>query len=161
MLQEPEFWVTVAFFAFVAVAIYLKLPGLINRALDNQAARIRSELDHAARLHRDAQALVTEYQQKKQQVLVEAEQIVAHAKQEAERLAREAEAELTASLERRRALAEAKIARAEAQALKEVRETAVDVAVAAAARLLADQVKGAKGDALVDTAISSLGAKLH
>lgn len=161
MLHEPEFWVAVSFFAFVALALYLKLPALIGNALDEQVAKIKSELDHAAKLHQDAKILVAEYQQKKREVLEEAEQIVAQAKADAERLSREAEADLASSLERRRKLAEAKIARAEAQALKEVREAAVDVAIAASAKLLAEQVQGATGDALVDDAIKGVGAKLH
>lgn len=161
MFQDPEFWVALAFLLFIAAAIYMKLPKLVGHALDEQIAHIRSDLDHAAKLHQDAKALVAEYQQKKREVMAEAEQIVAHAKAEAERTAREAEAELTASLERRRKLAEAKIARAEAQALKEVREAAVDLAIAASAKLLQEQVAGKSGDALVDEAIKSVGAKLH
>lgn len=161
MLHDPEFWIAVSMLLLIVVIVWLKAPGLVNKALDEQSARIRDELEQAAKLHRDAKALLAEYQEKKRQVLAEAEQIVAHAQAEAERLAREAEADLTATLERRRKLAEAKIAQAEAQAIKDVQGAAVDLALAASRQLLAEQMKGPKGQTLLDDAIGGLASKLH
>ncbi len=161
MLHDPEFWIAVSFLLFVVVMIWLKVPGLIGRALDEQSVRIKDELDQAAKLHQDAKALLAEYQEKKRQVMAEAEQIIAHARIEAERLGHEAEVELKATLERRRKLAEAKIAQAEAQAIKDVQAAAVDLALAASRTLLAEQMKGEKGQALLDQAIGGLAAKLH
>jgi F-type H+-transporting ATPase subunit b len=54
-----------------------------------------------------------------------------------------------------------KIAQAEAQAVADVRNQAVDVAIAAAAKLLADNIDTAKADALVDDSIRELERKLH
>ena len=72
----------------------------------------------------------------------EAKAIVAVAKREAEALASETEG-LADTLERRTKLAEEKIARAEAQAISEVRAAAVDAALAAAEKILRDKVIGA------------------
>ncbi|MDY6861223.1 MAG: ATP F0F1 synthase subunit B, partial [Pseudomonadota bacterium] len=57
--------------------------------------------------------------------------------------------------------AEEQIASAEAAALREVRDRAVAVAVAAAADVVAKQMTGAAGDALIDDAIKQAEAKLH
>ena len=56
---------------------------------------------------------------------------------------------------------EDKIARAEAQAVSEVRSTAVDVAMAAAEKLLVEKAGGAAGAPLVDQAIRDLKARLN
>jgi len=161
MLHDPEFWVAVAFFCLIGVFIYFKVPAVIAKALDERSDKIKQDIDRAAKLKADAKALFVEYQRKQRNALKEAEEIIAHAKAEAARLAQEAEAELQASLERRRALAEAKIAQAEAQAVKEVREAAVDLALAAARRIIAGRLEGAKADTLVDQAIADVGRKLH
>jgi F-type H+-transporting ATPase subunit b len=54
-----------------------------------------------------------------------------------------------------------KIAQAEAQAIADVRNQAVDIAMAAAAKLLKDAVDARKGDELVNAAIAELDRKLH
>ncbi len=54
-----------------------------------------------------------------------------------------------------------KIAQAEAQAVAEVRREAVDVATAAAAKLIQSQLDGQKDAALIDQAIAEVGKKLH
>ena len=84
-----------------------------------------------------------------------------HTKVEAERMRKQAESDLAGALKRREEVALEKIAQAEAQALKEVRDQAVDIAVAATAKLLADNIDQAKADSLVDEAIRDVGSKLH
>ncbi|MFN4166533.1 MAG: F0F1 ATP synthase subunit B, partial [Ferrovibrio sp.] len=108
-----------------------------------------------------AQQLFAEYQRKQRNALKEAEEIVAAAEAEAKALVREAEADLKASLERRRKQAEDKIAQAEKQALQEVRATAVEVAVAAAAQVLGQSLQGAAAASQIDRAIGEVKAKLH
>ncbi len=87
--------------------------------------------------------------------------MLSKAKEESERLAAEAAANLEITLRRREEMAQAKIARAEAEALQQVREIAVDVAVAAARKLIADKLDDDRRSTLVDAAITELPDKLH
>ena len=64
-------------------------------------------------------------------------------------------------IERRSRLAEEKIARAEAQAVAEVRSAAVELASAAAEKVLAARASGNVGQTLVDQAIRDLKGKLN
>ena len=134
---------------------------MIGKMLDDRADSIRKELDEARRLREDAQALLTDYQNKAKQAETEAKTIIEQAKKEAETLAAESRKALAESIERRSKLAQDKIARAEAQALSEVRATAVNTALAAAERLLQTRTTGATGNALVDQAIQDLKGKLN
>ena len=68
---------------------------------------------------------------------------------------------LEQALKRREQQALEKIAQAEAEALSEVRGQAVDLAVAASARLLADNLDEEKAARLVDEAIKDLSGRLH
>jgi F-type H+-transporting ATPase subunit b len=129
--------------------------------LDTRAARIKAELDEATQLRDQAQQLLTEYQRKQREAVREAADILAHAKDEAARLKTEAAANLEATLARREKMALDKIAQAEAQALKDVRNEAIDVAVAAAERVLAKAVDEQRQATLVDQAIGELPSKLH
>ncbi len=159
-LESPEFWVAVAFVLFAAAAGKPIFRGIAGQ-LDARAARIKGELDEAIRLRDEAQALVNEYQRKQREAVQEAADILAHAKDEAARLTTEAAASLEATLARREKMAIDKIAQAEAQALKEVRNEAIDVAVAAAERVLAKAIDEQRQAALIDQAIGELPSKLH
>ncbi len=160
LLHSPEFWVAVGFIFFVA-AIAKPTGRAFASMLDARSDRIRETLDEAARLREEAQRLLAEYQRRQRDVVRETEEMLAKAKEEAERFAAEASANLEIVLARREEMARQKIARAEAEALQQVREIAVDVAVAAARELIADGLDDRRRGALVDAAISELPEKLH
>ncbi len=158
--SDPAFWVGVAFILVVAFIIY-KAKGAITGALDNRSTGIKNSIDEARKLREDAQALLADYQRRQRDAMKEAEQIVAHAKAEADRLKAKAEADLEASIKRREQQAIDRITQAEAQALAEVRNEAVDVAMAAAQALLKDSMAAAEHNKLIDDAIEGLSSKLH
>ena len=161
MLGMAEFWVAVAFVAFLAILVYYKVPKLLAKALDDRADAIRKELYEARRLREEAQTLLADYQKRHRNVGQEAEAIVDLARREAEAFAHETRASLRDALERRTKLAEDKIARAEAQAVDEVRASAIDVAVAAAERILREKMAGSGGAALIDQSIRDLKGRLN
>lgn len=161
LLLNPAFWVGLCFGLFLLLLVYKKVPATIIAALDKRADLILSELDEARRLREEAQALLADYERKQRGAEKEAESIITLAKQEAEALAAETRENLKDSLERRARLAEDKIARAEEQALGEVRTAAVNVAIAAAEQIIAKKMTAAASKKLVDQSIKDLKAKLN
>jgi F-type H+-transporting ATPase subunit b len=133
----------------------------VNQLLDDRAEKIRSDLDKAAKLREEAQALFAEYQKKQRDALKDAEAIIKAARDEAEQLSKQAAADLETSLKRREQLALQRIAQAEAQATADVREAAVDLAMAATRKVLADRLDAGRQDALIDAAIKELPGKLN
>ena len=156
--NDPLFWVLIAFLAFVGLLIYYRVPTSVGKMLDDRADVIRKELDEARKLREDAQSLLADYQRKAREADAEAQTIIEQAKREAELLAVDARKALAESLERRSKIAEEKIARAEAQALSEVRATAVETALAAAREILKTRAGGATGDTLISQSITISGA---
>src|SRR3546814_521210 len=128
---------------------------------DARAERTRSALDEAQRLREEAQKALAEYKRKQRDAAKEAEDLLASARHEADLLRRQAADDLTQTLARREKAAIEKIAQAEAQAVQEVRAQAVDMAIAATARLLSESVDPTRDQGLVDQAIKDLGRKLH
>lgn len=157
----PDFWVLVSFVLFIGLLAYYGVPGLIGKALDARAEQIRKELDEARRLREEAQELLADYQRKAREAEDEARAIVDTARREAEALAAETRANLKETLERRGKLAEDKIARAEAQALAEVKAAAIDQATAAAETVIKQRLAGQAGNAMVDSSIRDLKARLN
>lgn len=146
--SDPTFWVFVALAIVIGIAVVMRVPALVAKMLDARADAIRTELEEARRLREEAQELLASYQRKQREAEAEAEGIVARAKKDAKALAATARTELTERIDRRTALAEARIAQAEAHAAAEVKALAADLAADAAAKLIAD--RGAKIDLKAD-----------
>jgi F-type H+-transporting ATPase subunit b len=160
LLQDPEFWVGVAFVIFVAVLWRAGAFGMIASALDARTARIRQELDEARRLREEAEKVLAEYKKKRGEADAEATAIIAQAQAEAVELTAEAEKRMEEFVARRTKMAETKIAQAEAQAVSDVRKAAAETAVRAAEQILADTVKGKTADDLIANAIKDVKSRL-
>ena len=120
-----------------------------------------SELDEARALREDAQTLLASYERKQREVQDQAQRIVAHAKAEALEIAEQAKVDVQKTLERRLAAAEDQITSAQASAVREVRDRAITVAVAAAKDVVAQQMSTADASKMIDDSIAEVGAKLH
>lgn len=161
MHLDATFFALVALIIFLAIVVYAGAFRQMGAALDGRAARIQKELDDAARLRKEAEALLAEYKQKRTDAEKEAAAIVAQAKADADEYAAETKRKLAESLERRTRQAEQKIAQAEAAAVKDVRNAATELAIAAASRLVADQAKGPKGADLIASSIAAVKNRLN
>jgi F-type H+-transporting ATPase subunit b len=161
ILKDPEIWVLVAFLIFVGILLRIGAPNLVFKALDDRSARIKSELDEALRLRKEAEEILAEYKRRQDEAEKTAESIIHNAGVEAERMAAEAQAKVEEFIARRARMAESKIAQAEAQALADVRAAAADVAVAAAEAILTRATRGAAGRSLVSKGIADLKARLN
>ena len=147
----------VLFFVFFGKKIFIA----VGSMLDDRSDAIKFELDEAARLREEAQDMLADYERKQHEALAEAENIVAAARSEAERLGVEAAKQLEASLKRSEQMAKDRIAQAEATALQEVRAVAVDVALEATAKILEKDVSGVKAKDIINGSIGELGKKLN
>ena len=160
-LANTDLIVLMAFVIFVGILVYFKVPKKIGDLLDSRSVGIQAELDEARRLREEALALHASFERKQTQVKEDAERIVERAKADAQLAAEQIKADIEASIARRLKAAEDQIASAEAHAVREVRNRAVAVAIAAAGDVLAKKMDAAQSDALVQKAISDAQARLH
>lgn len=160
-LRNTNFIVLLAFILFVGILLYMKVPGKLGAMLDARAAAIKAELDEAKALREEAKAILASYERKSKEMMEQSERIVSAAKSEAQAAAAQAKEDLKTSIARRLAAAEERIASAEAGAIREVRERAVDVAVAAASSVLSKQFAAEGAAASIDEAIDQVATKLH
>ena len=155
---NAEGWVYVSLTIFLIGLFWFgRAHHRVRDALDARIADTRRELDEAARLRAEAEALLAEAKKRNAASAGDAQAIVAPAEQEAAALLAKAEADADELMRRRAAMAEDKIAAAERQAVADVRAHAAEAAAAAAGEIIATQ-HGAKADkALVDRTIAGLG----
>ena len=159
--RHAESWVLVSFILFLGLLVYLKVPAMLGRMLDERASKISKELDDARKLREDAAALLEEYKKKRADAEQEAASIVAQARSDAEAYAADSRKKLTETLALRTKQAEQKIAQAEAAATKEVRIAAGELAIAAATRLIKDGVSGKHSENLIAESIAAVKSRLN
>lgn len=159
-LSNPELWVGLGLLVFLAI-VWWKARGLIAGMLDAKATEIQRNLDEAAKLRAEAEAMLADLRAQRQAAEQQAAEMLKAAEADAARLAEEAKAKLEEQIARRAALAERKIASAEAQAAAEVKAAAADLAAQAAERVLTARVADAKTDASIDDALKGLAARLQ
>lgn len=150
-------WVGIAALLVLVLMLFKGVPKLIGSSLDGRIADIRRQLDDAARLRAEAETLRAEYEAKAASAHNDAETIRAHAHNEAHAIIAKAKADAEDLMNRRAKMAEDKIAAAERIAMAEVRATAAEAAVKAAALLMRDHLDAGTDRTLVDRTIAGLG----
>ncbi len=156
-----HFWEAAGLILFVIALIWLKVPGMALRALDDRAHRIQAQLDEATKLRQEAERLLADIKTQRETAEKHAAEIVALAQDEAARLAEDSKAKLEEQIKRRGEMAERRIALAESQAAAEVKAAAADLAAQAAEAVLAARLAAAKSDPLVDAAVAQVATKLR
>ncbi len=160
-LSNTDFIVAVSFLLFIGVLFYFKVPSILGGLLDKRAAGIQSELDEARALHDEAKQVLASYDRKLAEVQEQAERIKAQAAESAKEAAEQADLDIAASFERRMQAAEEQIASAEQRAIKQVRDEAASIAIAAASEVISKEMSAARAGTLIDDAIKTVQSKLH
>jgi F-type H+-transporting ATPase subunit b len=155
--MDATAWVSLAMAVFIAILLVKKVPALIARGLDGKIATIRSQLDEAARLRAEAEALKAEYEKKLAGAAGEVEAMRARAQEDAAALIAAAKDNAAALVVRRQKMAEDRIGAAERAAVAAIRARTVKAATAAAATIIAAEHDAKADKALVDSAIKGLG----
>lgn len=150
-------WVAVAALIVVLIFLWKKVPAIVGRMLDARIADIRTQLDDASRLRKEAEALRAEYQAKAAAAHADAEAMRVGAEREAHEILVKAKADAEQLMERRAKMAEDKIAAAERTAIAEVRARAADAAAKASALIIAERLDANTDRATVDRTIAALG----
>ncbi len=160
-LNNTEIVVGIGFLIFVAILVYYRVPQMLGRKLDERAVRIKAELDEARALRDEAQSLLASYERRQKEVAEQANDIVTAARAEAERAAETGKEDIRKSVARRLQTATEQIAAAEQAAVRQIKDTAVNVAIAAAGDVLRERMKAADANKLIDASIAEVGEKLH
>ena len=160
MTITPDISVAIAFVIFIVLVAW-KGTKKLTAGLDQRADAIRKQLDETQNLREEAQAALASYQRQQRDALAEADEIVAQAKVDAERLKVQAETVLTATIKRREEQAVERIAQAEATAIKDVRDQAIELAIGVATKIITEKMTKTVQNELVKDASEDLLKKFQ
>ena len=155
MFSDPSFWFLVAFVIFVAL-IGKKLWVFITEHLDLRSEKIEENIEEAIRLRDDAQTLLNEAKQKHLEASQHADKIIDRANQEAVRISNESQTELEQFMKKRESQIEDRINYAEEQAVNDIRNQAIEIALSAAENLLKTLVDEKTDNKLIDKSLKEL-----
>lgn len=156
LFLTPGGWVAASMVAVFLIMLWAKVPAIVAGMLDKQIADIRAQLDEAARLRAEAEALKAEYGKKLAGAAKDAEALKAAADIEAQQIIARAKSDAEALIARRGKSAEEKIAAAERNAVAELRAQAAEAATQAARGLIAKNHNASADKKLIDEAIAGI-----
>ena len=160
LVFDPTGWVALAMIAVLAIMIgWAKVHKAIGRALDENIDKIRRQLAEAETLRSEAEELRAEYEAKAKSLEGERKAMLDRASKEAGEIVAKAESDAAALIERRKRMAEEKIAAEQRSAIDQLRASAAAAATQAAARLIAERGDAESDARLVNQAIGEIGSR--
>ena len=156
MAIDATFWVAVSFIIFILALVYLKVPNKINETLSKMILDIKNEIDESEKLRNESKLLLNNAQSKLEQAKLETKKIQEQAKKDSENLILEMNDKFHKSAEIKKNLAQTKISQMKNQALKDIKNTSVKIAVDSVKKILSTSVDQSKLDNLFDKNLSKL-----
>ena len=150
MAIDATFWVAVSFIIFILALVYLKIPNKINETLSKMILDIKNEIDESEKLRNESKVLLNNAQSKLEQAKIETKKIQEQAKKDSENLILEMNDKFHKSAEIKKNLAQTKISQMKNQALKDIKNTSVKIAVDSVKKILSTSVDQSKLDNLFD-----------
>ena len=157
---DATFFVAVSFLLFVALVVWIGLPGSILNALDERSRNIQKELDEARILHEEAQSLLAKEKRKLEKCDEEVKEILKKASDQAVLLAENSKKTLEEEIQRKQKQADLKISQARDEAITEVKSKATDLSVIIAKEYLKENIDDKISSELVDKSIEDLKRNL-
>ena len=146
MIIDATFWVAVSFLIFIGVLVYLKVPQKIDNSLNEIIKKIKGDLDNAEKLKDEAKTLLSEYETKVSKSKDEVNNLISKTKNETEKDIIKANEEFHKIIENRKKSAEEKINQMKNQAIKDVKNLSVDIAIRSVEKIIKNSIDKKKLD---------------
>ncbi|MDA8822633.1 ATPase [Candidatus Pelagibacter bacterium] len=144
MTIDATFWVMISFFLFVGLLMYFQIPQKIKTTLDENILNIENQIDEASKLKEDAKNILTEYEKKISDSKAEVKSMVAKASEEAEKNIIKTNHDFHNLMENRKKNAEERIKQLKNQALRDIKNTSVKIAIESVEKLLKNSLDKSK-----------------
>ena len=150
---DATFWVAVSFLIFVGLLFYLKVTQKIGRSLDESIKKIKEEIDNAEKLKDEAKNILSEYESKVSKSKQEIKNLIQKAEKQAESNIIKTNKEFHNIVENRKKAAEEKIKQMKTQAIKDVKNSSVDIAIRSVEKIIKNSIDKKKLDKIYISSI--------
>ena len=159
MFSDPQFWVAVAFFAFIA-AVFNPVRKILTINLDAQIKDIKEKIEEAENLKNETQFTLSEVKQRQNDVQVEIQAIQDEAKNKVMQIQQIAEHKLKDQIKKKQVSAELKIDQLTRDANNLIQSHISSTAVAATINIIHKKLNNEEQQKLIYKSIEELGSVL-
>ena len=153
MTIDATFWVMISFFAFVGLLIYFKIPQKIKTTLEENISNIKNQIDEAEKLKEDAKNILAEHEKKISNSKAEVKLMINKANEEAEKNVIKTNQDFHNLMETRKKNAEERIKQLKYQALKDIKNASVKIAIESVEKLIKNSLDKSKLDKIYSSSI--------
>ncbi|RPG99247.1 MAG: ATPase [Candidatus Pelagibacter sp. TMED118] len=150
MKFDATFWVAISFIIFFAGLVYLRVPQKINELLSKMINDIKNEIDESEKLRLESKALLDKSQAKLDSANNESKRILDEAKKDAERLIIDMNDKFHKSSENKKNLVQIKINQMKENAIKEIKNASISIAVDSVKKVISSSVDKSKLNTLFE-----------
>ena len=153
MTLDATFWVTISFLIFLGILIYFKIPKKIKETLEQNISSIKNQIIEAEKLKEDAKNILTEHEKKISNSKAEVKQMISKANEEAEKNVLKTNQDFHNLMESRKKNAEERIKQLKNQALKDIKNASVRVAIDSVEKLIKNSLDKSKLDKIYSSSL--------
>ena len=154
MTLDATFWVTISFLIFLGILIYLKIPQKVRELLENNILNIKNQISEAEKLKEDARIILTEHENKIGNSKKEVKEMIDRANQQAEKNVIKSNEEFNNLMENRKKNAEERIRQLKNQAVKDIKNASVKIALESVEKLIKNSLDKSKLDKIYSSSIA-------
>tara|TARA_B100001248_G_scaffold172928_1_gene131073 strand:- start:603 stop:1100 length:498 start_codon:yes stop_codon:yes gene_type:complete len=153
MTLDATFWVTISFFIFLGILIYFKIPQKVKETLEQNISNIKNQINEAEKLKEDAKNILTEHEKKISNSKNKVKEMINKANEEAEKNIIRTNEEFHKLMENRTKSVEQRIRQLKDQAVKDIKNTSVKIAIKSVEKLIKNSLDKSKLDKIYSSSI--------
>ena len=153
MTIDATFWVTVSFFIFLGVLIYFKIPQRVKAVLETNISNIKNQINEAEKLKEDAKNILTEHEKKISNSKNEVRLMIDKANEKVEKNVIKTNKDFHSLMENRKKNAEDRITQIKNQAVKDIKNASVKIAIESVEKLVKNSLDKSKLDKIYTNSI--------
>ena len=146
MTIDAAFWVAGSFFIFLGILLYFKIPQKVKNVLDENISNIKNQINEAEKLKEEAKNILSENEKKISNSKAEVKSMINKANEDSEKNIIRTNEEFHRLMDNRKKNAEERIKQMKNQALKDIKNTSVKIAIESVEKLLKNSMDKSKLD---------------
>ena len=153
MTFDATFWVTISFFIFVGILLYFKIPQKIKDTLEQNILNIKNQISEAEKLKEDAKNILTEHERKISNSKNEVKKMLDKANEQVEKNVIKTNKVFHNLMENRKKNADERIEQLKNQAIKDIKNASVKIAIESVEKLIKNSLDKSKLDKIYSASI--------
>ena len=146
MTIDATFWVAISFIIFIGILVYFKIPKKVINILEENISNIKNQIIEAEKLKEEAKNILSENEKKISNSKGEVKMMIDKANEESEKTIIRTNEEFHNLMDNRKKNAEERIKQMKNQALKDIKNTSVKIAIESVEKLLKNSMDKSKLD---------------